>query len=109
MSNHPITPPPKLVEDWFFIWECSDDEETSFAQFVIPLAAQWGADQELAACCDWVDWHWAGTKSRQLRATRRPKTLSIKQQALEAARIELFKGGKNAALIIQALEALPDD
>jgi hypothetical protein len=48
------------------------------------LIAQWGADQELEACCEWVDWKWSGIKSRELRASRRPKPQSLKAQALVA-------------------------
>jgi hypothetical protein len=54
MTNHPITPPPELVQQWFAAWESSDNEEMSFAEFATPSAAQWGADQELEACCDWL-------------------------------------------------------
>lgn len=43
------------------------------------------------------------------RHVRELLTPSLKEEALEAARIELVKGGKNAAIIIRALEALPDD
>jgi hypothetical protein len=42
----------------------------------------WGADQELEACCEWLGREgWSG-ESRQLRAARRSKTLSLKKQAL---------------------------
>jgi len=79
-------------------------------------AAQWGADQELEACCaialtDPV----CGTKHQRsmlvqnMREQRRPKPPSLKEQALKAARIELLEGGKNAELILRALEALPDE
>jgi len=41
-------------------------------------------------------------------AARRPKPPSLKKQALKAAHIELDPDGKNGALIIRALEALPE-
>lgn len=50
---------------------------------MINRATQWGADQELEACLEWIskqDWTW--TKA-QLRAARRPKPLSEADQALE--------------------------
>jgi len=68
-QQHPITPPPELVAAW-----CreADDNEPMFPQ-VAAKAAQWGADQELEACCEWLDREgWSG-ESRQLRAARRPK------------------------------------
>jgi len=50
---------------------------------VAARAAQWGADQELEACCEWLDREgWSG-ESRQLRAARRPKPSSLKEQALK--------------------------
>jgi hypothetical protein len=45
-------------------------------------AAQWGADQELEACCEWLDG--VGDLTLQLRADRRPKPPSLKEQALQA-------------------------
>ena len=47
-------------------------------------AAQWGADQELEACCTEVAF-WENTRiANLLRESRRPKPLSLKEQALEA-------------------------
>jgi hypothetical protein len=55
------------------------------------IAAQWGADQELAACLEWmfrepVTHEIVGRDGRyldfELRAARRPQPLSLKEQAL---------------------------
>ena len=50
-------------------------------------AAQWGADQELEACCEWlVNEGWFKYEHEaveQLRATRRPKPPSLKDRALK--------------------------
>jgi hypothetical protein len=77
-------------------WLCSDDylwgslEQTSVTittnrlQNVATQAAQWGADQELEACCEWFS---ADVVSEvidvvsALRAARRPKPPSLKAQA----------------------------
>lgn len=67
---------------------------------------------ELEACCEWLedtDCDDPQEAARLLRAARRPKPTTLKQQALEAARIELNPEGRNGRLILQALEALPDD
>ena len=101
-----ITPPPELVEQWF---ESSVLEgritydEYNFAN----LAARWGADQELNECChllrlqgfDVVD---------DLRAARRPKPPSLKEQALES--LHHLEAGcePNIDLLRRALEALDD-
>jgi hypothetical protein len=102
-EEHPITPPPELVEQWAHL---PADWNT-----VASLIAQWGADQELEACCEWVDWKWSGIKSRELRATRRPKQPSLKEQAL--ALVEQHEDGwrpspKDWDTIRRALEQLDD-
>jgi hypothetical protein len=48
---------------------------------VFSLAAQWGADQELEACCALMD-DW-GLEESDLRAARRLEPPSLKEQALE--------------------------
>jgi hypothetical protein len=73
-QQHPV-PPPELVQQWA---QLPDDWNT-----VAFHIAQWGADQELEACCEWLDREgWSG-ESRQLRAARRPKPSSLKEQALK--------------------------
>jgi hypothetical protein len=114
MTNHPITPPPELVEQW----ECEYHHATSgpdFAFFISERAAQWGANQELEECCKLFESNsMCGTKFqrhssvRDLRDKRRPKPQSLKNRALKAALIELDPKGKNGSLIFQALEQLND-
>jgi hypothetical protein len=74
MTDHPITPPPHLIEQWM------QDHSTKYA--LSRQAARWGADQELEACCEWLDG--VGDLTLQLRADRRPKLPSLKKQALVA-------------------------
>ncbi len=103
-QEHPITPPSELVEQWAHL--PADWNTVAF------LIAQWGADQELDACCEWVDWKWSGIKSRELRASRRFKPPSLKEQALAALNeIEDRHAGPTIQeeLIRRALEALPND
>ena len=115
-NHHPITPPPELIKQWW------DNTHGAFYEFeaVAIQAARWGADQELDACCEWLlrslpgyDKHYAD----YLRAARRPKPLSLKEQALaELAKIDVlwdtdeFGDETNAALDIirRALEQLDD-
>jgi hypothetical protein len=50
---------------------------------VFTLAAQWGADQELEACCEWLVRNYNYPEAgNPLRAARRPKPPSLKEQAL---------------------------
>jgi hypothetical protein len=47
-------------------------------------AARWGADQELEACCEWLRVKGFDNLASDLLAARRPKPLSLKEQALMA-------------------------
>ena len=109
-QEHPITPPEWLIE------ERSADRKYSFADDA-KFFARWGADQELEACCEWlVAGPWFspdGECIKDLRAARRPKPPSLKEQAL--AELELLRGDANAhglgfdaPAILRALESLPD-
>jgi hypothetical protein len=76
-NKHPITPPPDLTDKWNNL-PLSTEE-------IFVIAAQWGADQELKACCEWL--HDTEVEDfedivPELRAARRPKPPSLKEQAL---------------------------
>ena len=120
--THPITPPPELVQQWGHDANLSgvphNDEHWAYEQHIATQAAQWGADQELEACCGALDELNDGFWSEKLRAARRPKPPSLKEQALEALRHALGPDYPNPitlltanehALIRRALEALPND
>jgi hypothetical protein len=84
-----ITPPPELVQQWASEspMECSA-ESWAYELFIAHHAAQWGADQELEACINWISvWH--GLEHPELliellRAARRLKPPSLKEEALQA-------------------------
>ena len=74
MTDHPITPPPELVQQWA--------SESLATQNLCNRSAQWGADQELEACCEWlIAWDTCeGEKLASfLREGRRPKPPSLKE------------------------------
>jgi hypothetical protein len=111
MTDHPITPPPELRCEW--------QSESPFKvisvereDYMIDRAAQWGADQELEACCEWLHWQNLATHSElipSLRAARRPKPPSLKEQALEALdRMDQFPTADDQHTIRRALEQLPE-
>ena len=54
MTNHPITPPDELVEQWREEWEALPRRypETCQFRYVATQAARWGADQQLEDCCE---------------------------------------------------------
>jgi hypothetical protein len=90
MTDSPITPPPlELVLQWIGEhFDCTAGGELSDLElFLTVRAAQWGADQELEACCEWLEQQTLCGHQDLLpsfRAARRPKPPSLKEQALQA-------------------------
>jgi hypothetical protein len=113
-NQHPITPPPELVQQWIGdYYGCPVSGELAGVETAIATrAAQWGADQELEACCEWFVQDWTDIETAdKLRAARRPKPPSLKEQALDELCISFDRGylKKEAAdTIRRALEQLDD-
>jgi hypothetical protein len=110
-NQHPITPPPELERQWSTKYI---ETPCSFADLVNEVA-RWGADQELEACCALLlqegAWPWP-EEVASLRAARRPKQPSLKEQALaRLAELESDEPGYEDDLEVlrRALEALPND
>jgi hypothetical protein len=115
-NQHPITPPPELVERL-----CNN--VSAFSTAMPPLTSReiaiWlieeayvaGANQELEACCEWMKLEGHEHEHTELRAARRPKPPTLKEQALES--VKRFELGQDElsdlACIRRALEALPND
>ena len=100
MTN-PITPPPELVAKW----------ASSMCGYY--EAAQWGSDQELEACCEWLKKNTnCHITIEFLRDARRPKPPSLKEQALEALEAMNVPLGvvtvSRVSIIRRALESLDD-
>ena len=115
-DQHPIAPPPELVQQWNT--EGRHQDYCTLTESIAARAAQWGADQELEACCEWFVHDWTDIETaNKLRAARRPKPPSLKEQALEALKhapgpdypnpITLLTADEHA-LIRRALEQLDD-
>ena len=78
------TPPPELVQRWR---NAAPPLGLNRESWIATAAARWGADQELEACCAWLEqncgrWELPGA----LRTARRPKPPSLAEEALEAMR-----------------------
>ena len=111
-QQHPIIPPEDLLQ------QLRHSADTWLGQ--ITIAYQAGADQELEACCEWLAYEGYEHEHLALRAARRPKPPSLKEQALadlDSMSIEpcLINGIDANALvrakydnIRRALEALDD-
>ena len=115
-QTHPITPPDELVKKIRSDALCSSDGRHDYELGMIHAAYAAGADQELEACCEWLkDFpHFVGIEE-QLRAARRPKPPSLKEQALAALEGDPKEGAmimidvEQFDTIRRALEALPND
>jgi hypothetical protein len=104
----------EMIEEWY------DRPPGTSAVQLAAKSAQWGADQELEACCEWTreyfGWNRSIQDADQLRSARRPKPPSLKEQALTALRDspvdpvdEMLQLSADVELIIRrALEALDD-
>ncbi len=107
-NQHPITPPRELVD------QLLDGNGTYVDD--MRQAAQWGADQELEACCEWIKSELRGQLrpahriAIELRDARRPKPPSLKEQALgilDVAHHDVLEDDQ-IATIRRALEQLDD-
>lgn len=116
-QEHPITPPPELVQQWHM--EATSGFRTSdgYRQDIATQAARWGADQELEACCEWLvdnDWHVPdGECIKALRAARRPKPKTLKERGREALQsihnaVVMETGGRELDVLKEIVESLPD-
>jgi hypothetical protein len=80
-DQHPITPSFEVIREW-----CAhpNEHETydQFSHHIATKAAQWGADQELDACCEWAQGY--AECGDSLRLARRPKPPSLREQACDA-------------------------
>ena len=106
INQHPIIPPPELVEQW----EAETAHTTKDEIWHVAVqAAQWGADQELEACIELLKADGYTAYVKDLCAARRPKPPSLKEQALEALdRMDQFPNIEDRLSIRRALEQLND-
>ena len=83
-QQHPITPPPELVQQWVDSYFGGRISQSEFHKDLATRAAQWGADQELEACLEWLEVPELNVDTYKLRTTRRPQPPSLAEQALSA-------------------------
>ena len=89
MTDHPITPPPELVQQWMS-FNNVDIAPLHLAQALATQAARWGADQQLEQDAKWLDTNALFSRNLTispsgdaLRKEMRPKPPSLKEQALK--------------------------
>jgi hypothetical protein len=84
VADHPVKVPQDLAAR---LWIESEEKRLIYGSTRIfafaNLIAQWAADQELEACCEWVGYP---TGVRQLRSARRPKPPTLAEQGMAVVR-----------------------
>jgi hypothetical protein len=109
-----ITPPPELVLQWIGeYFGCTAGGELSDSErFLTARAAQWGADQELEACLEWLEQNQGRWEiPMALSDARRPKPQSLNGIALDMVGTierDAHYLPEITDTIRRALEALPD-
>ena len=96
MTNS-TTPSPELLNQWSM-----DFYELGEWRAIAIQAAQWGADQELEACCEWLFENDYDVAPVCLRASRRPKPPSLKERLSKA----IIDGDERE--VLKLLEELDD-
>jgi hypothetical protein len=115
MTKNNLIPPPELVQQWVDTYFGGKISQSNFHVDLATRAAQWGAGQELEACCLWLN---GGSKidydtAALLRAARRPKPPSLKEQAIAELDDAVMRGdcitvSDALPTIRRALEQLPE-
>jgi len=107
MTN-PITPPPELVQQWGhdanLLGVPHNDENWAYEQHIATRAAQWGADQELLACGNYLKQcaAWEEEDVIEFYNYRRPKPPSLKERLSKA----IVDGDEREALkLLEQLDA----
>ena len=90
MGDHPVRVPEELVKEWMAEFYGTPTFIGEVTTGIADRAAQWGADQELEACCEWLlQERIFSTDSDylfQLRTARRPKPPSLAEQGIAVVR-----------------------
>ena len=113
-QQHPITPPLALIDQWWDEAKQNAKYDEPIGPLVAAQAAQWGANQELEACCMWITREKSVLMAEELGIARRPKPPSLKEQALslipEVCGLPMMRTYSPDELLVlrRALEALPE-
>ena len=111
MTNQQLTPTEELLNQWCY---ASLGDWRDIAAYAARWGYKQGADEELEACVKWIeDCGYHPSVPEDFRAARRPKPLSLKEEALsllnEFSDPEgLYLDVKSHNTIRRALEQLND-
>ena len=111
-QQHPITPPPELVDQWWQAILLNHHNGTGFLLQLCIQAAQWGADQELDACKQIAYQRGLPDTAAEFQRIRRPKPPSLKEEVMQIIDC-LIEGDclndDDAVTMLRVLEVLPND
>jgi hypothetical protein len=110
-NQRPTVPLPEQVDQWF------DDAmrlNSTPKYYIARQAALWSADHELEECCEELNSRGYPQIVGRIRAARRPKLLSLKEQALAELDDAVMRGdcitiSDALPTLRRALEALSND
>jgi hypothetical protein len=127
-KQHSVGPPDELTETWIKEWHKTREYQGPqsrmyfrLSKYIAICAAQWGADQELDACCEWLRevndhgfaYQYGAELARKLRAARRTRPPSLKEQAHRLLETYGTNGVKltseQCQIIVSALENSSND
>jgi hypothetical protein len=100
--------PEELARQWI---DSNIEEHTErlLVHGVADRAAQWGADQELEACCEWIEARgYSRVAADGLRAARRPKPPTLAEQGMEALQLGKFPSTEPIKALRAALTRLAE-
>ena len=103
MTDHPITPSPELAAS---LRSSAPHGIRTRELWLINHAYAAGANQELEACCEWLDTQpeWRDA----LRTARRPKPPTMAEQGMEALRSTTFTRQCHYDAMFAALKRLAE-
>ena len=107
-EQHLIIPSPELVETWVSeaLSGCVSHADWLTVRLIATRAAQYGADQELEACCEWLLKRDYWSSAKDLRAARRPAAPPTLAEEAYIAFVQICKGNSDDAGTYDADEAL---
>jgi len=110
-EQRPIIPPLELIQQWLTEFYGTNTVPGEATLNIATRAAQWGADEELETTLAEVFFLGDSALADRVRAARRPKPPSLKEQALallEPGETRLLNR-EQQDIIRRALEKLPDE
>jgi len=105
-------PPDSLLEEWRQEYMLDPDAGAwpgSSTKYGAVKGAAWGADEQLRLCMEWMRREGLVAIPDRMKRELRPNPPSLKQQALAAHERGSFTRLGDRNIILEALEALPDE